>query len=138
MTAPPRKRQPVSAENWLNHAESDLKLARLGVGQDVLAEQICFHAQQAAEKALKAVLIQASVDFPFTHDLEELLDSLIEAGISVPVELEEIGALSPYAVESRYPGYWGEITASDVNDALDFAEKTLAWAKSKVEGRTDG
>jgi HEPN domain-containing protein len=136
--SPPSRRQPASPEEWLLHAGSDLNLARLGRQGDVLPEQVCFHAQQAVEKALKAVLIYSCVDFPFTHDLEELLDTLSEAGISVPTELEEIGALTPYAVETRYPGYWGEITSTDVNDALEAAERTLAWAKATVKGASNG
>lgn len=44
--------------DWLAHAESDLNLARLAKGhENILAEQVCFHAQQATEKALKAVLL---------------------------------------------------------------------------------
>lgn len=53
-----RKRLPPNVPQiWLDHATSDLALVRLGLGsKDVLPEQICFHAQQAVEKALKAVL----------------------------------------------------------------------------------
>ena len=115
---PPKKRMPVSPDEWLIHARSDLKLAKLGIAQDVLREQICFHAQQAVEKSLKAVLLHFKVDFPFTHDLEELLDTLKIAGISIPSNLNEIGVLTPYAVETRYPGYWGEISESEVIEAL--------------------
>src|SRR5919109_3562814 len=97
MIPPPRKRLTVTSLEWLNHASSDLKLARLGLHQDILPEQICFHAQQAVEKALKAVLIHAAVDFPFTHDLEELLDTFTEAGIVVPPDFLEVGSLTPYA-----------------------------------------
>jgi len=50
---PPRKaRFPVAPDDWLKHAASDLKLGNLGRDQDVLPEQLCFHAQQATEKAL--------------------------------------------------------------------------------------
>ena len=50
------------------------------------------------------------VEFPFTHDLEELLDTFEVAGISVPADLLNVSILTPYAVEARYPGYWGEIS----------------------------
>jgi HEPN domain-containing protein len=134
MMTPPSKRQPASPEEWLLHAVSDLNLANLGLHGEVLPEQICFHAQQAAEKALKAVLIHRNVDFPFTHDLEELLDTLDETDIALPTELQDLGALTPYAVETRYPGYWGEITGIDVAEALESAEKTVAWATTVVKG----
>lgn len=132
MNQQPKKRHPSSPQEWILHARSDLKLAALGSGQDVLPEQICFHAQQAAEKALKAVLLAAQVDFPFTHDLEELLDVLDHAGIGMPYELKEVGSLTPYAVESRYPGYWGDISSHDVSFAVSLAEKTVAWAEATL------
>jgi HEPN domain-containing protein len=130
---PPRKgRIPASPEEWLLHAQSDLKLAKLGLNQDVLPGQICFHAQQAVEKAVKAVLLFNKVDFPLTHDLEELLDTLEIAGIPVPSELSDVGALTPYAVETRYPGYWGEISENDVSEAVSLAEKAIDWANESI------
>ncbi len=58
MNAPEKKRFPASPEEWLVHAKSDLKLARLGKeSKDVLPQQICFHTQQAVEKAFKAVFL---------------------------------------------------------------------------------
>lgn len=85
---PPRKnRVPASPEEWLLHARSDFKLAGLGLNEDILSEQICFHAQQAVEKAIKAVLLFYKIDFPFTHDLQELLDTIQSAGIQIPRDL---------------------------------------------------
>ena len=75
----------------------------------MLPEQLCFHAQQAVEKALKAVLVSRGIDFPLTHDLENLLEILRESGAEVPEQLDEIGELTPYAVETRYPGVWAAI-----------------------------
>lgn len=132
MTPPPRKGFLASPGEWLAHARSDLAFARLGLNQDILPEQLCFHAQQAVEKALKAVLLHAGVDFPFTHDLEALLDTLSSAGIEVPDELQDVGLLTPYAVETRYPGFWGEIGAADVRDAIGLADRVLAWAQTRV------
>lgn len=135
---PPKKPIHTDPSAWLLHAESDLKLARLGYHQGVLAEQVCFHAQQAVEKAFKAVLVAASVDFPFTHDLEELLDTFGEAGIPVPDTLADAGSLTPYAVETRYPGFWGEIVEADVDDALSCAELAIAWALKYVRNAMEG
>jgi HEPN domain-containing protein len=132
MTARDR-RLPVGApEDWLEHARSDLRLASLAIGQGVLAEQICFHAQQAVEKALKAVLLARKVEFPLTHDLEELLSIFAVAGLVVPAELQEAGALTPYAVETRYPGHWGEISSEDISNALALAQTALCWAEEMI------
>ena len=91
MSPQPKKRIPPSPEEWLTHARSDLKLAKIGLNKDVLPEQICFHAQQTVEKALKAVLLFYKIDFPFTHDLEELLDTFETNKIPVPAYLLDIG-----------------------------------------------
>lgn len=132
MTPPPRKGFLASPEEWLAHARSDLAFARLGLNQDILPEQLCFHAQQAVEKALKAVLLHAGVDFPFTHDLEALLDTLSAAGMEVPDELQDVGLLTPYAVEIRCPGFWGEISEADVRETIGLADRVLAWVQTRV------
>jgi hypothetical protein len=62
------------AAEWLLHAESDLTYAKLGQAERaILRNQVTFHAEQAAEKAFKAVLVHAAVEFPKTHDLQALL-----------------------------------------------------------------
>lgn len=131
-----RKRsKPGSPEEWLAHAESDLNLARLGKGRDdVLPEQVCFHAQQAAEKALKAVLRRRKIEFPFIHDMEALLEIMTQSGLVVPADVAEAGALTPYAVEARYPGYEEEITPSQVAEAIRLAERVVTWALAVITG----
>lgn len=61
-----------------------------------------FHAQQAVEKALKAVLAHAGVVFRRTHDIAELLDLLEDAGLEAPPYAHRLDELNPYAVEVRY------------------------------------
>jgi HEPN domain-containing protein len=62
------------AADWLRHAEADLRYARLGRNEPgMLLNLAAFHAQQSIEKALKGLLVSDQVDFPRTHDLEELL-----------------------------------------------------------------
>lgn len=116
-------------QEWLAHAESDLNLARLAKAtKEVLLEQACFHAQQAAEKSFKAVLLFKRVEFPLVHDLETLVGLLQENAIPFPPEIREAGSLTPYAVEARYPGHLEEITPSDVDKAIRLAEAVLHWA----------
>lgn len=131
---PPAKRSvELQPERWLIHARSDLVLARLGLHRDVLPEHVCFHAQQAVEKSLKALLLHRRVDFPFTHDLAELLDTMADAGIEVPAEIADADSLTPYAVETRYPGFWGDIAEGDVAEALRLAEAVLRWVEEQIE-----
>jgi len=130
------KDKMYSPEKWVAHAISDLNLARLGKeGLGVLPEQICFHAQQSVEKALKAILLFSKIDFPLTHDIEELLDLLSEANILLPQEIMDADGLTPYAVETRYPGLYEEIANDDVDKAMSIAEKVVAWAEGYLDRR---
>ena len=70
---PPRERfPPDDPREWLNRARSNLAKAKTRI-VDVYWEDLCFDAQQAAEKAIKAVLIHHGVEFPYVHDLNRLL-----------------------------------------------------------------
>ena len=116
------------AVEWLLHAESDLTYAKLGQVQPaILRNQVAFHAEQAAEKAFKAVLVHAAVEFPRTHDLQSLLLLLRNNGISVRPEIEEASALTRFAVEARYPGDIEPITREEVALAIEIAERAVAW-----------
>ena len=127
------RRLPGSPDEWLDHAKSDIRLAHLASRDaSVRREQACFHAQQAAEKAIKAVLLSRQIEFPLTHDIEQLLDLAEKGGLSLPQAVRDAGFLTPYAVETRYPGYWLEITASDVNEALQAAENVIEWTNRSL------
>ena len=65
-------------------------------------EIIGFHAQQAAEKLLKALLMAQNIPYRKTHDLRELIDLIRDHDIQFPESLMEIRTLSPFAVEFRY------------------------------------
>jgi len=99
---------------------------------DVFLEDACFHAQQCAEKALKALLIQRGIDFPRTHVLETLLDLLTAAGIRIPPQVDEAFVLTQYAVETRYPGEWEPVTEEEARMALDLAAEVLAWVAKQI------
>lgn len=93
------------AKEWLNKADEDFRVAERELAAEPPAfSAVCFHAQQAVEKAMKALLVDLGVDFPRTHDLKFLLD-LIKSKTPVFNDLEEaLVNLSVSAVEVRYPG----------------------------------
>ena len=94
---------------WLRRARSNLERARLGrASEEILYEDLCFDAQQAAEKALKAVLVHLGVSVPKTHSIGYLLD-LIERSqrIHVLKSVRDAMVLTDYAVSTRYPGGLG-------------------------------
>jgi len=84
----------------------DRNLARARCGPtapEVLFEDVCFDAQQAAEKAIKAVLVRRRVTFARTHSIADLLVLALAAGHDVPDEVRQAAILTAYAVERRYP-----------------------------------
>lgn len=124
---------PGTPQDWLRHAESDLALAHLALErEEILAEQVCFHAQQAAEKALKAVLVARQQRFPPVHDLEQLLEVARQAHIALPTWSDDLLVLTPYAVETRYPGYWEEITIDERDRAIELATRAVEWAREQI------
>ncbi len=120
-----------SPEDWLRHAQSDLELARLSAPPGVLLESLCFHAQQATEKALKAVLLAQGTPFPRTHSIGTLVD-LLPAPVSVPREVEDAASLTDYAVTSRYPAATEPVDEGEYREALRLAEAVVSWAESAV------
>jgi HEPN domain-containing protein len=83
-------------------ARKDLRAAEILRDQPEVGDGIVgFHAQQAAEKALKAWLTILGIDFPRTHDLSLLIHQLDEGGVEV-ASLWELLDLNPFAVQLRY------------------------------------
>lgn len=132
------RRTPGSPQEWLSHARSDLRLAHLAAtDKSVRREQACFHTQQAAEKAIKAVLVNQQIEFPLTHDIEELLEIADVGGVRLPEAVQEAALLTPYAVEFRYPGSWVGITEADLQQALQTATHAVTWAQTMIESAGD-
>ncbi len=85
----PRKRLPPNdPREWLRRAQSNLARAANPL-PDAYLEDFCFDAQQAAEKAIKAVFMAHGLTFPYIHDLGRLLTVLAQAGVRVPQYVQE-------------------------------------------------
>lgn len=111
----------AEAQRWLRHAWEDLLAAEEAAGNSALAPRhACFLAQQSAEKALKAVLVHLGVDFPWRHDLD-MLRNLVPTGWRLKQEHPDLGALTVWAVEARYPGDWPDAEETDAQDAVQQA-----------------
>ena len=123
---------PGSAEDWLARAEGDLALARAPLPEGAFYEDLCFHAQQAAEKSLKAVYQHFGKRFRYTHDLDELITGLRNEGITVPIEVADAAILTSYAWEARYPGLNEPVTEKEFREALRQAELVIRWAKAVI------
>lgn len=123
--------KPMTSE-WVDKTEGDLITAR----RELLAptspnyDAAAFHAQQCAEKYLKAQLIEAGVSFPKTHDLGAI------PNLPLPLETDwdalrsELNALTALAVEVRYPG-----TSADLQTgarAVDIAQKVRDTVRASL------
>jgi len=93
------------AKEWVQKAEEDWEAAnRLGRGKKPLYSLVCFHAQQCAEKYVKAVLEQKAVPIPKTHDLVALVELAQPELIALLLKKIELEIMTGYAVAARYPG----------------------------------
>src|SRR3984957_20006603 len=121
----PSPEQVEYADMLLRRARGDLQACRVLIDNTDIDDNIVgFHAQQAAEKALKVVLVLQGVDLPLSHDLMFLVRQVRESGIEPPGELSEAQWLTPWAAELRYD----EPTALDRPAALAVAENAVSWA----------
>ena len=109
---------------WIEKAESDLTNAvhTLGMGEWCPVDTVCFHAQQCAEKYLKALLVSTGIDFPKMHDIGELI-ALVPRKINVGLSAEEQRRLTTYATVTRYPGDYEPISLADARRAIALARR---------------
>jgi HEPN domain-containing protein len=89
-----------------------------------------FHAQQAAEKALKAVAVLRGLEAPRTHDLAALGQALLDEGEALPLSVDQLRSLNPFAVEYRYDD---ELIPKTSREALAEVLATVTdWADKRV------
>lgn len=96
-------RQKVA--QWLAYGDDDLHLARHGLTMVSGSPYrlIAYHAQQCAEKYLKAYLVFHRIDFPYTHNIARLLELCVGKG-EWGEGLHDAQGLTPFAITARYPG----------------------------------
>ena len=119
--------------DWLRRAMSNLVRAEQAKPEEVLWEDLCFDAQQAAEKALKAMLSHLDVPFRFVHDIGELLTAVDNSGKEIPPEVFEAAELTGYAVEARYPGLYEPVTPIEHERAVKLARLVVEWVKGELD-----
>jgi HEPN domain-containing protein len=125
---PRDQRDSGSPEKWFLYAKADLELARIPLPKGAMYEQLCFHAQQAAEKAFKAVLLKLDIDYPPTHNIQGLVDCLPRKYITLPA-LVAATRLTPYAAAFRYPGEEERVSKKEYKEAIRIAEDIIEWAE---------
>ncbi len=128
---------PSPAALWLDKARQDLAAAERMLGDPPLPAPACFHAQQAAEKALKAVAAHAGAeDIPRVHSLLELAALIEGLGAEVAFAAEDLATLDPFAVQVRYPDF-PEPDDEAAGQAVELARAICLWAEETVGPCTD-
>lgn len=139
MHVPPSER----AARWQAHARVDR------VAAERLAEELwlvaCFHAQQASEKSLKAVITFVSGDAMPTHAAQTLLRALADLGELVPGDVARAAnALDRFYIPTRYPDALDFADASlvfttdDARRAISWADTVIAWSDARIPSRAQG
>lgn len=105
----------------MRKAANDLVAGDLVLASGRALDTVCFHAQQAVEKSLKAILTYHNVDYPRRHDLEELLHMVAQVAPRIEQVASKISPLTPYAVMARY--------ATEFDPDLDVASQALQAAE---------
>jgi HEPN domain-containing protein len=118
------------ALEFIRKAEQDLSTASfLLTGEDFFTSA-CFHCQQLAEKAIKALLTYNSIRFKKIHNLDVLLSLLNDPDFKDVWQYAEI--LNTFAVDTRYPGEYAEPEREDAEEALRMATEIYDLVKQKL------
>ena len=118
---------------WLRKATMDLRAAEHDLSAlPPLFEDVLFHCQQAAEKALKAFLVWHSCPFRRTHSLEEIGRQCVQIDANFQSLVDGVVPLTQYAWEYRYPSDPEEPTPEEAEEALLLARRTFDAVLSKL------
>ena len=119
------------AHRFVELARADFAAFRvLAASAEIRPAIALFHAQQAVEKCLKAMLFAQRLEFRRTHDLFELAERLRASGVALPSSEESFGKLNPYAVLFRYDSQDADLMS--VEEADQIAQDMLNWAAANV------
>ena len=112
--------------------QSNLIRAQQPRPEGVCWEDLCFDAQQAVEKSLKALLVHYQLPFRYVHDIAELLTLLEQGGIILPEDVRLAAGLSDYAVAARYPGPMEPVTEEEYQEAIVLSVAVLRWVEQSL------
>jgi HEPN domain-containing protein len=120
-------------ESWIERAKSSYEIAKTIIKTNIIYyEDLCYQSQQAVEKSLKGLLIYYGVDPEFTHNIGLLLNEL-EKFTEIPENIKLSTNVTKYAVITRYPGEYDEITKENYEESIKIAKDCLEWVQNKIK-----
>jgi len=118
-------------ESWLARARSSYELGKMAGNNSIYYEDLCYQIQQSVEKSLKGLLIYYKVEPEFTHNIEILINNVAKF-TDIPDNIKESMKLTVYAIQTRYPGEYDEITREEYEKVLRIAKDCLDWTENKI------
>lgn len=120
----PRDAIVAKVRQWVARADDDMRVARhtLTLPDECPYRLVAYHAQQCAEKCLKAYLVLRGIDFPFTHDIARLLELCSEQA-DWTNSLKDAEELTPFAITARYPADDEPVSEAEARRAVDIARR---------------
>jgi HEPN domain-containing protein len=120
-------------QQWLAYGEEDLRFAEHGfsLSGSPSYRLIAYHAQQCAEKHLKAYLVFHGIDFPYTHNLSRLLE-LCAGQARWAEQLRDAEQLTPYAITARYPGEEEKVSEEEARRAVEISARVRRTVRTTL------
>lgn len=136
MSGPDRASLQAEARRWLARANEDRAMVSLALSvTPPLIDPSAYHAQQAVEKALKALLVLRAAAVPRSHDIAHLLGLTgLPPGLD-PIQADELAATTSWAVQTRYPDIdeGGGPNRDEVETLLPILDMLLGITSSSIE-----
>ncbi len=124
----------VEVHRWFSKAQNDLLTSETMLRVEIPpTDTICFHAQQCAEKVLKAFLLFHDQVIERTHYLPRLIELCSFIDASFQEIRSQAVALTDYAVVARYPDDWREIPNEEAVEAVDYAKQIMIFVRGKIQ-----
>jgi HEPN domain-containing protein len=121
---PPEEVRRRLVQLWIEKADQDLAAAEILLKESRdLRPIVAFHAQQAVEKYLKAILVRHQIYFARTHDMGKLLDLIAGCEPATAILMQDATLLTPFGVEVRYPGDSPELLPGEETRAIEINSK---------------
>lgn len=130
MTTDPAK---IKFDEWWKYAEEDIAMAEMAIREHCPLNQICFHAQQAAEKYIKGFLVFSDRSFEKSHLLRYLLELCTVVDPTFEELKEDVVFLTQFYIETRYPGDMPDFSAAEAEVAYQSALRIKEFVLQKVK-----
>lgn len=128
-----REQLAERARTWIAYSRADLGGARLLIGSSELPPWMAaFHAQQCAEKALKAFLVMHLDDVPLTHNIQRLLDEC-SAFANWPENHQDAASLTAFGVGMKYPSQLKDVTRDIAEESIRIAAQVLSTVETVLK-----